>query len=132
MLKFKPKKDLTYGIVIWLGPALILPYLIFSFSIYMLIVFGIYLLLAFWIWNSTNYAIEDGELLIKCWVMKKRIKISEIESVRKTKNNYSSYCLSAERLGIKSFNAGEIYIAPLETDLFLSELRKINSKININ
>jgi hypothetical protein len=132
MLKFKPKKDLTYGIVIWLGPALILPYLIFSFSIYMLIVFCIYLLLAFWIWNSTNYAIENEELLIKCWVMKKRIKISEIESVRKTKNNYSSYCLSAERLGIKSFNAGEIYIAPLETELFLSELQKTNSEIKMN
>ena len=58
MLKFKPKKDLTYGIVIWLGPALILPYLIFSFSNYMLIVFGIYMLLDFWIWNSTSYAIE--------------------------------------------------------------------------
>lgn len=131
-MKFKPKKDLTYGIVIWLGPALILPYLIFSFSIYMLIVFCIYLLLAFWIWNSTNYAIENEELLIKCWVMKKRIKISEIESVRKTKNNYSSYCLSAERLGIKSFNAGEIYIAPLETEIFLSKLQKINTGIKIS
>jgi hypothetical protein len=130
-MKFQPKRDLTYGIVIWLGPALILPYLIFSFSFYMVIVFAVYLSLAFWIWNSTSYAIENGELLIKCWVMKKRTKISEIKSVRKTKNNYSSYCLSAERLGIKSLNEGEIYIAPLETDVFLSELQKINSSIQI-
>lgn len=131
-MKFQPKRDLTYGIVIWLGPALILPYLIFSFSFYMVIVFAVYLSLAFWIWNSTSYAIENGELLIKCWVMKKRIKISEIKSVRKTKNNYSSYCLSAERLGIKSFNEGEIYIAPLESETFLSEIQKINSDIKIS
>jgi hypothetical protein len=131
-MKFKPKRDLTYAIVIWLGPVLILPYLVFSFSFYMVIVFAVYLLLAFWIWNSTSYAIENGELLITCWVMKKRIKISKIESVRKTKNNYSSYCLSAERLGIKSLNEGEIYIAPLETDVFLKELQKINSGINIS
>ncbi len=126
---FSPKKDLVYGLVIWLAPVIVFTLLLSDFSILLSIVFIFSLLLSFWIWNSTEYRIESGELIIKCWILKKRVKILDIVTISRTRNIFSSYALSTDRLEIKTQKPGAFYIAPLKADSFIQTLKKENPAI---
>ncbi|MBK7107415.1 MAG: PH domain-containing protein [Ignavibacteriae bacterium] len=130
-MNFEPKKDLLYTIVIWSIPIFILPFLVFLYSKTMLIIFICAIGLSVWIWNSTNYKIEKGELFIKSWILRKYVKIENILKVRKTNNILSSYALSSERLEITEKSKNRFYIAPKDFNTFISELLKINPNIEI-
>ena len=129
---FQAKKDLIFGIAIWHGPILLLIFLAFYYSLTLLIIFACLLGLSFWIWNSTEYRIEDNELFIKQWVLRKRITISDIESIKKVKNILSSYALSYERLEIRAKSHSKLYIAPLEFDKFINEIKNKNPNVVIH
>jgi len=131
-MTFKPKKDLLYGIIIWIGPLILIPFLSFYYSLELLIVFIASILLSLWIWFSTEYRIEDNELYIKSWVLRKRIKLSDIMAIRKVENIYSSYALSVKRLEIDVKSFGKTFIAPDDFDNFINEIRKKNSNIMFN
>jgi hypothetical protein len=129
---YKPRKDLLYAFSIWLGPLIILIFLIFSFSEKLLIVFSLSLLLSFWIWNSVYYKIENGELLMKVWILKKKVKIKDITELKKTTGLYSSYALSYERLEITVKLINKIYVAPKDFETFSKDLLKQNPTIKMN
>lgn len=129
-MRFSAKKDLIYAFVIWSGPFFLIPFLFFEQKI-ILILFVAALMLSIWIWNSTIYRIENGILNVKCWILRTQIKISEINTVKKTKNIESSYALSMERLAI-NFHQNTIYIAPSNFDAFIDELTKHNPNILVH
>ncbi len=131
-MKYLPKKDKCYTLVIWSAPIIILPFLIFSFSVTILIIFVLSFLLSFWLWNSTSYKIEKGELFIKCWVFRRKVNIKDIVKVKKTKNFLASYALALDRLEITEKNKSKYYLSPNNFETFIEELKKYNSDIIIS
>jgi hypothetical protein len=131
-MTFQPKKDAVYGIIIWLIPiCTFLGFVSSHFSILIGVIFILALLLPFWLWNSTEYRLENGELIVKCWIFGKRVQVADIISVTQTKNLLSSYALSAERLELKSRQQGQFYIAPFDFPVFCEALQKENPNILI-
>ncbi len=128
-MNYSPKKDMFYTFVIWSAPIVIIPFLIFSFSVNILIIFILSFLLSFWLWHSTNYKIEKGVLFIKCWLFRRRINIKNIEKVKKTKNPLASYAMALDRLEITEKNKSKYYISPNNSGTFIAELKKYNSDI---
>ena len=128
-MKYLPKKDKFYALVIWSVPIIIIPFLIFSFSVTILIIFVLSLLLSFWLWNSTSYKIEKGELFIKCWVFRRKVNIKDIVKVKKTKNFLASYAMALDRLEITEKNKSKYYISPNNFETFIAELKEYNPDI---
>lgn len=131
-MKYLPRKDKCYTLVIWSAPIILLPFLIFSFSVTILIIFLLSFLLSFWLWNSTSYKIEKGELFIKCWVFRRKVNVKDIVKVKKTKNFLASYALALDRLEITEKNKSKYYLSPNNFETFIEELKKYNSDIIIS
>ena len=131
-MKYLPKKDKFYTFVIWSAPIIILPFLIFSFSVTILIIFVLSFLLSLWLWNSTSYKIEKGELFINCWVFRRKVNIKDIVKVKKTKNFLASYAMALDRLEITEKNNSKYYISPNNFETFIAELKKYNPDIIIS
>jgi len=83
-MRFQPKKDLVYGFIIWIAPAILIPFLILSFSPSLLIVLILTIHLSLWIWNSCEYRIVNDELHLKCWILNNKIKTNDILSIKKS------------------------------------------------
>ena len=127
-MRYGPKRDIVYGIAIWSNQLVIIIFWFLFFSKAMMIVWLISFLLTLWIWNSTEYRIIDGELRIKCWLFRKRVKIQDILSIKRTNNIYSSFALSTDRLEIID-KSDKYYVAPLDFENFINEMKKNNSSI---
>jgi hypothetical protein len=129
---FKPKKDMVYGTPIWLVSAItFLGFLLSRFAILPGVFFICTLLLSIWIWNDIEYRIENGELIIHCWIFRKRVRIADIVSVAKTRNLYSAYAISADRLELKYNQYDVIYIAPLDEHSFVEAIKAENPKVKV-
>ena len=74
-MTFTAKKDTVYAIIIWSASIILLAILLFSYSLTLLVIFILISINSLWIWNSTSYIIESGELIIKSWLLRKRVKI---------------------------------------------------------
>ena len=131
-MKYLPRKDKFYAFVIWSAPTIIILFLIFSFSVTTLIIFLLSFLLSFWLWNSTSYKIEKGELFIKCWVFERKVNIKDILRVKKTRNFLASYAMALDRLEITEKNRSKYYVSPNSFETFIAELKKYNSDIIIS
>ncbi len=131
-MKYLPRKDKFYAFVIWSAPTIIVPFLIFSFSVTTLIIFLLSFLLSFWLWNGTSYKIEKGELFIKCWVFRRKVNIKDILRVKKTRNFLASYAMALDRLEITDKNKSKYYVSPNSFETFIAELKKYNSDIIIS
>ena len=130
-MQYSPKKDALYALAIWSAPIIVLLFLMYSYSVALLVLFILTVLLFVWIWHSTRYEIRDGELIIQSWIFRRRVKIQDIVSVKKTKNLLASYALSRDRLEITEQNQDTYYIAPNDVDAFIAELKQYNPYILI-
>jgi hypothetical protein len=135
-MTFKPKKDAIYSAAIWVIP--VIPFLAFfgaclagHFSLLSGIPFLLTLLLSLWLGNSTEYRIENRELAIKFWILRKRVKAADIISIAETRNLLSSYALSADRLEITCKWMDIFYISPLDAQAFIDALKAENPQIKI-
>ncbi|NOX37536.1 MAG: hypothetical protein GXO78_08365 [Calditrichaeota bacterium] len=131
-MEYSPKKDGIYALAIWSAPILLFFFLIFSYSQLILGIFILSVLLSFWMWNSTRYSIENGELFIKCWVLKKKVPVKDVVKVRRTRNYLASYALAVDRLEITEKNNQKFYVSPDNVEMFISELKKYNPNISIS
>ena len=127
--KYSPKKDKVYAVAIWSAPAIVGLVLILSFSKALLVIFVLTLLLSLWLWNSTSYEIENGELLVWSWIFRRKANVSDIAKVRKTRNLQASYALAADRLEIVEKNKTKYYVSPKDVESFIAELKKHNPEI---
>ena len=130
-MKHPPKKDVVYGIVVWSIAVVLLPILIFFFSVGVAIMYILSVLLVVWMWNSTVYIIENDELYIKCLVFRKHVQIKDIQSIKRTRNIYSSFALSVDRLEITD-KSDKYYVAPKDFESFIEELKSYNENILVS
>ena len=131
-MKYTPKRDMVYALIIWGNLIVLLPFLIVFFTVEGFAVYLIILCISYLRWDSTEYRIEKGELIVKCWMCKKKIRIQDIKSVKRTNNIYSSFALSSDRLEITEESNKKFYAAPQDFKSFIKELRSINDNIFVN
>ena len=89
---------------------------------------GLFLL---WIWFKTGYTIEDGLVTIQVGPFKKKIRIEEIQSIRETKNPFSSPALSVDKLEINYARFETVAISPKNKKAFVRLLLKQNPAIKM-
>lgn len=73
----------------------------------------------------TYYILEEEYLVIRCGFFKKRIKYSEIMSIKETRSSMASAALSLDRIEIKyktSNMSDTVLISPVNKEYFLKEL----------
>ena len=87
---------------------------------------GLFLL---WIWFKTGYTIEEGLVTIQVGPFKKKIRIEEIESIRETKNPFSSPALSSDKLEINYARFETVAISPKDKTEFVRQLLVQNPAI---
>ena len=128
-MKYSPNRDRIYALAIWSAPVIVGVVLILSFSKALLGILVLTFLLSLWLWNSTSYEIEKGQLLIRSWILRRRANVGEIVKVRKTKNLRASYTLAADRLEIVEKNNAKYYVSPKNVESFIAELKSVNPDI---
>jgi len=74
--------------------------------------------LILWIMYGTRYIVDQGVLLIYCGPFRKRLRVSEIESVEPTRSPLSSPALSLDRLRITYAGGKKIMVSPEDPDRF--------------
>ena len=132
---YKSKKDILIGVVIW-GVALFLLYGIYEtvfieVNILGAVVMTALLVLLVSFWFRTIYKIEGDILHIYYGPFRFQVVISEITSIRHTKNIFTGPALSSERIEITYSNYSVIQISPKEKEKFVNALLQMNPNIKI-
>lgn len=131
---FKVKKDLLYSVLFYGA------FILFFFGFYdgivsskwlTIILMPIFISFFAWIWFGSRYSLVDGMLIIRIGPFKRTIEIAKITTVRKTKSVLASAALAIERLEINYAHYETIQISPVETDRFITELKKIEPDISV-
>jgi hypothetical protein len=128
---FPSKKDIWLGLLFWATILICLIPLIFEQDIIAILILVPISLFLVWLWFTTGYLIEGEELIIKFGPIKKKIPISDITKIRKTRNPLSAPALSMDRLEILYGTYRYTLVSPQEKGRFVSCLREINSNIEI-
>ena len=128
-MKYSPNRDRIYALAIWSAPVIVGLVLILSFSRALLGILVLTFLLSLWLWNSTSYEIENGRLLVRSWIFRRRANVGDIAKVRRTRNLLASYALSSDRLEIVEKNNAKYYVSPKDVESFIAELKSLNPDI---
>lgn len=103
-----------------------------SFDFLSVLLFISPLLFIAYIFTSIKYIIKDTTLIVKAgFSMNGKIDISSIRKIEATNNIISSPAASFDRLEIFYKTYESIIISPKNKDEFLSDLTRINPKIEI-
>ena len=78
--------------------------------------------LPFWLLRSTVYTVSDGLLGVRCGPFTWRIRLSEIESVRPSRNLRSAPALSLDRLCITYGGGRRLLVSPEDGEGFLAAI----------
>ena len=121
----------------WLGLPLLYPIFLSITSItegkwfgYLLLI-SIVLFVVF-ISKSTKYIVNENQLVVKCmFIVNAKIEISTIRKIEKSNSILSSPALSMDRIAVRYNKYDEIYLSPKEKQLFIDELVKRNSAIEV-
>lgn len=75
-----------------------------------------------WLFASTEYVVDNGELFISCGPVRKRIQLTDIKSATPSKNPLSSPALSLDRILITYGEGKSILISPENKKGFLKAI----------
>ena len=134
MKTFKHKKDVIsmiglIGIIIILN---ILRYINgYGFSIPVLTLTLFLAVMVLWMWMDSSYTIENQTLSIKNGPFRQRIKISEINKVKKGKASLFRGKLDKYKLTIQHSKNRKLSLFPIDKDDFIKSLLKINGGIKV-
>lgn len=129
-MTFSSKKDFLIGLLIWTSTllGLVISFIGENFLIKIIMLFTSAMLM--WIWFGTKYYILDEVLIIKCGPFKEKIKISNIKSIKKTRNHFSSPSLSLDRIEIRHGYSGISLISPKDENNFIKLILNKNTNID--
>ncbi len=127
-LRFKSKVDWWFYLVLGALPVMMLATLLPAVTAghMSLLLVGFILLLSlglpFWLFLSTNYQINDDQLLIKAGPFKWVVPVNEIESVSPSNSPLSSPALSMDRLELSYSKGKRLLISPADKTAFLAAI----------
>lgn len=75
-----------------------------------------------WLWTTTEYLLDERELLVRAGPFRWRIPVAEIREVKPTRNPLSSPALSLDRLEIRYGQRGFLLISPEDRERFFRSL----------
>lgn len=140
-MKFKSRKTLFLGLIIWITSILLLSYsLIFYFQEGVNKEFFIFLSISLitvsfllWILLDTYYEIKDNYLHYKSGPIFGKIEIDRIKKITTNKTMYVGLkpALATKGLIINYDRYSDIYISPVTPWLFIETLKKTNPNIII-
>lgn len=135
-MRFSSRKDISMSLLIWVPIFLCLGTIYATITteisiltiLLMLAIIGLFS--SFWF--NTRYTIEKKHVKISYGPITKRILISEITAIRKTKNPFPAPALSIQRIELTYDNYQTIQISPKETQRFIRELMRRNAEIQVD
>lgn len=135
-MRFSSRKDISMSLLIWI-PIFLCISTIYATITTQISILTILLMLAIILlfssfWFNTRYLLEEAHLKISYGPITKRILISEITAIRKTKNPFTAPALSMQRIEITYDKYHTVQISPKETQRFIMELTNKNSEIQVD
>ena len=120
------RSKIDLWLIIVLAVSLLLPLglsILFPSTLMMTLIILVPLLgLFIWLFSTTKYEIKETTLYISSGPVKLNFPISEITSIKATRNPLSSPALSLDRLEIKYGNGKTTLISPKDKSNFLSDI----------
>jgi len=80
-----------------------------------------------WLMTSTRYTLSGKMLLVKCGPFSWEIDVTDINSIKATRNPLSSPALSLDRLRIEYGLGRAVMISPQNKDQFLQDIKSRRS-----
>lgn len=135
-MRFSSRKDISMSLLIWV-PIFLCLGTIYATITTEISILTILLMLAIIIlfssfWFNTRYTLEDDQLKISYGPITKRIPISAITAIRKTKNPFTAPALSMQRIELTYDQYHTVQISPKETQRFIMELTNKNAEIQVD
>ncbi|WP_442598688.1 PH domain-containing protein [Neobacillus sp. D3-1R] len=139
-MKFPSKKDWWLTIIVWGAMLFAIGSVFYEIeenlsnigTLLVLLLSSIVLpIFIIWIWLTTNYVLDDQNLVIRYGPFKKTIPLHSIKSVKKTMNPLSSPALSLKRLEISYGQYGMALISPKDREEFMKILAEKCPRANI-
>ncbi len=128
--KAKAKIDLWVGAILWgsVGIYLVVLFFIPSEELLVWVIFVLpVLILMLWILLSSFYELKEDHIYMRIGPFFSRVKYENIKSIELKTNILSSMALSTKRIEIrqhnKSYIRGTTYIAPVNREDFIEEMR---------
>ena len=138
-MKFKPKKDLLYGLILlplgifFIGFGASFPFIFEANLVSIFVITGLCIPLGFfflWCWFGTSYLISEDTLVVKQGPFSRSITIDKIETIkRNTMPLLSSTALSLESYIIQYKPYQTFIIAPENIEDFVRKLQEKNNHI---
>lgn len=131
-MKFKSKVDAWLAILLW-GAVLSCFFPLFLTFDWVMLFTGLAMAgLVGALWVGTYYLVEGDTLVISGGIVKRRIPIAQITTLRKTRNPLSSPALSMNRIEV-SYGIGHmVLISPKEQQAFIDMLLAQNPTIQVD
>jgi hypothetical protein len=138
---FKSKRDPLFLITIYGVILILIGILIYDITkahISLHLCFDLFdlLIIAFllWIFYGTYYLLDNTHLSYFCGPIKGKIEISTIKEITPNKTMWVGLKPATGRKGliIKYDKYDEIYISPINNDIFIAEILKLNPAIKIH
>ena len=100
-----------------------------------IIILSVVVVLILWVLLDTRYVIKENFLLYRSGPFRGRINIQEIQKIRRFSGLYVPVTVKPA-LDTKGFiisykDAEDVYVSPKKAEIFISELLKINPKIEV-
>lgn len=130
-MKFKSKKDLWLGLILWGAMIFGLVATIMDGGWLVIIIMVVSTILVGVLWFTIAYYIEEDILKIKVGPFTSKIPIKDIKSIKNTRNPLSSAALSLDRIHISYGHHRMALISPKDKEKFIEELSKINRHIKL-
>lgn len=128
---FPSKKDILLGLLFGATIIICLVPIFFEQDIIAILILLPITLFLVWLWFTTGYLIDGEKLFIKFGPIKKKIPISDITKIRKTRNPLSAPALSMDRLEILYGTYHFTLVSPQDKRRFVSCLLEINPNIEV-
>ena len=132
--KYEAKKDIGFGILLWLGPLICwILFLLHPNTFFLL--FALMMTLFFlWIWAGTYYQIDEEHFMYKSGPLKKRIPINKIVNIKKNVRSFYGMrpALTFKYIQIRYNVYDDVFIAPKDEETFIADLMNINPNITID
>ena len=128
-MKFNMKTDMWVRLILWGCILMFLPvfFVVEADELYILILSTLFMAILILPLFASFYELDEDDLVISMYFIKKRIPYDKIKSIRKCENFISSAALSKERIEIiqhnKSALTSKIYISPVDREEFYSLLK---------
>ncbi|MGP4073541.1 PH domain-containing protein [Piscibacillus sp. B03] len=130
---FPSKKDWWMGLLFFSIPVLMLIESLRTGTIDLFIVAFIIGSAFMWLWVSTGYRIENETLYVQYGPFKRKIDITKISKLKKTRSVWSAPALSLDRVEILYDRDFKIaLISPRNQDQFIEALLEQNPNIQVN